>query len=252
MLGEQLRQYIKDSPFSMADVARSMSISPQALNSRLNASDVGISTLIGVAKAINKNLYELLDNVAEHAALPERVLASQAGIVMVDTTENSVVPLIDIKVAAGSPTLLDEPDYYRSLPAFTFPNFVFKGTLVGMQVRGESMTPTIKQGDYVVGSYLEDVTQLRDGEVYIIIYQEDQLVRFTVKRCYYFQGDTALTLQSDNSDYPSDMVPLPALLKVYHVLGCMTTQLHRSEPPVRRMLERIERRIDRLEKHPVN
>lgn len=200
-----------------------------------------------VLQDLSNNPVQAVDEGLPIPQKPDRSL--NGGIVLVDSTENSIVPILDIKAAAGSPTLLDEPDYLKALPIFSFPNFMFRGKLVGMHVRGESMTPTIKQGDYVVGRLLDNLQDLRNGEVHILIYQEDHSLRFTVKRCFHFMGDDVLTLESDNTDHPADNVPIASLLKIYHVQGNLTTRLERTEgPAMRRQLDRIERRIDRLER----
>ncbi|WP_460941215.1 S24 family peptidase [Spirosoma humi] len=128
-----------------------------------------------------------------------------------------------MKVAAGTPTILDEPDYYKELDTFTFPSYLFRGSLVSLQVRGDSMHPTIKQGDFVIGRQTEQLGDLRNSEVYIIVYQQDHRVHFTVKRCYYFTGDDSLSIQPDNSNYPSSSIPISGILKLYHVQGCLTT-----------------------------
>lgn len=171
-------------------------------------------------------------------------------IVTVDTTDNTVIPILDIKVAAGSPTILDEPDYYRALPTFSFPPNLFRsGTMVGMQARGYSMMPTIKQGDYVLGKELVHFDQLRNGEVYIVVYQDHLRAHFFVKRCYFYQGESVIVLSSDNDDYPDEEVELSALLKLYHVEACLTTQLIRASPSLRGQFERLEKRIDKLALH---
>lgn len=172
----------------------------------------------------------------------------ELSVVTVDTSSNIIVPILDTRAAAGTPYILDEPDYYKVLPTFSFPGFFFRsGVRVGIQVRGDSMHPTIKQGDYAIAREVEEVAFLRNGEVYVVIYQEDLRVRFFVKRCYYFLDDATLLLRSDNDDYPDEEVLINSILKLYQVEACFTTQFTRVES-LRGKFERIEKRMDRLEK----
>ncbi|MBO0953123.1 helix-turn-helix transcriptional regulator [Fibrella forsythiae] len=169
-------------------------------------------------------------------------------VVMADTSDSIIVPILDTKAAAGSPYILDEADYYKELPTFAFPGFFFRsGVRVGIQVRGDSMHPTLKQGDYVIGREVEELTYLRNGEVHIVVFQEDHRLRFFVKRCYYFLEDASLILRSDNDDYPDESVSADAMMKLYQVEACYTTQFTRIES-LRGKFDRIEKRIDRIEK----
>ena len=256
-LGYNLKFLRESRGLSLADMALRIDIKKNTINNYEN----GVSEPNLVNLSLLSNFFgfsidelikiELSKKLGNHAIgqANQKKQGRGSSIVTVDTTENSIAPILDVKVAAGSPTILDEPDYYKELPVISFPNYFFRnGALVSIQVRGDSMTPTIKQGDYVVGKEVEQLVDLRNGEVYIIIHQVDQRTQFTVKRCFHHHGDDRLLLVSDNSDYPQDNLLIASILKIYHAEACLTTQLHRHEPSVKGHLERIERRIDRLEK----
>ncbi|WP_080058329.1 XRE family transcriptional regulator [Spirosoma aerolatum] len=250
-------KFLRESKgLSLADMTQRVDIKKNTINNYENGNTepnltnlIQLSNFFGcsIDEMIKNDLSKKLGSVAQGSSFQKKHVGKPS-IVTVDTTENSIVPILDIKVAAGSPTILDEPDYYKELPVISFPNYFFRGALASIQVRGESMTPTIKQGDYVVGKEIEQLLDLRNGEVYIIVHQQDQRVQFTVKRCFYHHGDDKLLLVSDNSDYPNDSLDIQSILKLYHAEACLTTQLYRQEPSMRGHLERIERRIDRLEK----
>ena len=175
---------------------------------------------------------------------------AQNSIVTVDTSDNKVVPIVEPKASAGSAFILDEPDYYKDLPTFTFPGFFLgTGTYASFPVKGDSMHPTIKQGDYVIAREI-DLRNIRNGEVYVVVYQADSRPHFFVKRAYYFVGEENVTLQSDNDDYLNEEIAVLSILKIYHVEACYTTQFFRVESS-RGRFDRLEKRMDRIEKRLV-
>lgn len=62
MTGKDIRRRIEKIGVPYNEVAERLGISPQALNSRLNAADVKVTFLEEVARAINKPLYWLLED----------------------------------------------------------------------------------------------------------------------------------------------------------------------------------------------
>ena len=59
MDGSKLRELLKDEDIILADLAKSLNMSPQAFNSKLNAKKLSLEFVNSVSKAINKNVYEL-------------------------------------------------------------------------------------------------------------------------------------------------------------------------------------------------
>jgi phage repressor protein C with HTH and peptisase S24 domain len=168
------------------------------------------------------------------------------GIVTVDTSDHIIVPILDLRVAAGEPYILDEPDYVRNLPTLSFPSTFFRGGVrVAVPVKGDSMYPTIHQGDYVIARQVEQLTYLRNGQVYVVVYQEDHRLRFFVKRCFYFMGEETINLVSDNPDYRDEELPINSITRIYEVERAYTAEFSRPDPS-RGRFDRIEKRIDRL------
>lgn len=67
MTKETLRQIFKMYNISQAEVAKRMGISYQALYSRIEAKDISISTLTGIAQALNISLSQLCASVETQA-----------------------------------------------------------------------------------------------------------------------------------------------------------------------------------------
>jgi len=61
MKGDTVRNILKNEGYVLDDVATSMGISPQSLNSKLKTSDIKVGVLEDMAKAINKSVYFFFD-----------------------------------------------------------------------------------------------------------------------------------------------------------------------------------------------
>lgn len=59
MSGQEIRDLLLDNDIVLADLAKKLGISPQALNSKLNAKNISVEFVEDISKAINKNVYNL-------------------------------------------------------------------------------------------------------------------------------------------------------------------------------------------------
>ncbi|MGS2739647.1 LexA family transcriptional regulator [Sinomicrobium sp. M5D2P17] len=60
-------------------------------------------------------------------------------------------------------------DYIDSLPKFSFP-FISGQNIRAFQVVGSSMHPVLKEGDYVVGEFVDaDTSALKNGSIYVLV-----------------------------------------------------------------------------------
>lgn len=65
MTGEYLRAKIIMSGYQQVEVAEKLGITPQNLESKLQAKDIKVSFLLDVARAINKNIYYFVSDFLE-------------------------------------------------------------------------------------------------------------------------------------------------------------------------------------------
>jgi len=59
MSGQEIRDLLLDNSIVLADLAKKLGTSPQALNSKLNAKNISVEFVEDISKAINKNVYDL-------------------------------------------------------------------------------------------------------------------------------------------------------------------------------------------------
>lgn len=127
----------------------------------------------------------------------------------------ALVPRIGIELSAG-PGVMDSSE--QDLPPLAFrddwvrsKNITSRSNLRVLEVRGDSMAPSLEDGDVV----LVDIGQqdIVDNEVYAIAYGSDLRIKRIAKR---FDG--GLFVRSDNPKYPEEIITPPDMEHV-RVLG---------------------------------
>jgi plasmid maintenance system antidote protein VapI len=84
-----------------------------------------------------------------------------------NTTGRQNITLVPDRAAAGYATALDTPQYLQDFSKFSIPNM--EGNLIAFEISGDSMMPTITNGDIVVCEALERGEPIRDNQVYVVV-----------------------------------------------------------------------------------
>lgn len=125
---------------------------------------------------------------------------------------------VPIPAQAGYASEMANPTFIQDLPTFTLPDYKYKvGTHRAFDVSGDSMEPTLFEGDKVICSFLEPTlweTSIKNNFVYVIVTRGDVLV----KRCFnYLKDEKQLELHSDNSFYEPYRVGLGEIREIWYV-----------------------------------
>jgi len=125
---------------------------------------------------------------------------------------------VPVPAQAGYPAEIGNPTFMSELPTYTLPDYKYKvGTHRSFDVAGDSMEPTLFEGDKVICSYQESnfwETSIKDNYVYVIITQSDVLV----KRVYNKIGESkSLVLISDNDYYQPFKVNISDIQEIWYV-----------------------------------
>ena len=110
---------------------------------------------------------------------------------------------------AGYAGHLADPTFVSDLPAYTLPNMMHRsGTFRSFDVAGDSMEPTLFEGDQIVCSYMEPEYwggSIKDNYVYVFVTQDDVLVKRAQNA---LQKEGVVRLISDNPFYePYELHP---------------------------------------------
>ena len=124
------------------------------------------------------------------------------------------ITLIPSRAVAGYALEHQDPGYLTELPKFSIPNL--DGNLIAFEISGDSMYPTITNGDIVVCEPLERGDVLRDNNVYVVV--TDVVVAKRIQQVREDEHGGQLRLISDNSavykPYAVDLGDIRQVLKV--------------------------------------
>ena len=135
--------------------------------------------------------------------------------------EQGNISLIPVRAAAGYQIDLNSLANQEDTPKFSLPDM--SGELFAFEIDGDSMMPTITNGDIIVCEKVDSNEPLKDNQVYVII--SDVVV---AKRIHQIKDDHgrlhALELISDNhSLYPPYQMELEEIRQMLKVKCRLTT-----------------------------
>lgn len=130
------------------------------------------------------------------------------------------VPLPAQSAYAGE---LGDPSFVESLPTYSLPDYKYKvGTHRSFDVPGNSMEPTLFEGDKVVCAFLEPTlweSGIKDNYAYVIVTRSDVVVK-RVRN--HIAQSKELEVISDNSFYETYRIPLSDLREIWYVRARIT------------------------------
>ena len=125
---------------------------------------------------------------------------------------------VPVPAQAGYTSGFMDPVFVKELPTFSLPDYQYTvGTHRCFDVAGDSMEPTLFEGDKVVCSFIDPTlweTSVKDSYVYIIVTKSDVVVK---RATNFLKTDKELILSSDNSFYDPYKVHLSELQEVWYV-----------------------------------
>ncbi|MEM1322930.1 MAG: S24 family peptidase [Bacteroidota bacterium] len=125
---------------------------------------------------------------------------------------------VPVPAQAGYAGEMTDPTFIQDLPTFTLPDYKYKvGTHRSFDVSGDSMEPTLFEGDKVVCSFLEPTlweSSLKDNYVYVVVTRGDVVVKRVVNKV---KEKKQLELHSDNPFYEPYNVNVGDVREIWYV-----------------------------------
>jgi len=122
--------------------------------------------------------------------------------IVTNAEEDERIVHVPVPAHAGYTSDASNPTFIQDLPTFTLPDFKYKtGTHRCFDVAGDSMEPSLFEGDKVVCSYVEPMlweSAIKDNHVYVIVTRGDIVVKRVVNK---LKDEKHLALHSDNNFY---------------------------------------------------
>ena len=129
------------------------------------------------------------------------------------------IVLVTDRAMAGYATTTDTPQYLAEFQKFTIPGL--DGNLIAFEISGDSMMPTITNGDIVVCEPLERGEPIRDNQVYVVV--TDVVVAKRIQQVKNGTNLREMRLISDNDRYQPYIVSPDEVRQILRVKCRLTS-----------------------------
>lgn len=219
MVDQNLKILRKKLGFTQAQLAEKLGVKRSLIGAyEEGRAEPKLSTLVNIARLFEISLDQLItqDLSAEQPAAlvvqqkkPEnfRVLA-----ITVDQENKEFIELVPQKASAGYLNGYADPEFIEELPRFRLPMLSTLGTHRAFEIKGDSMLP-IASGTVIIGRYIDDWSEIKDGTPCIVVSQNEGVV---FKRVYNkIKNRAMLRLHSDNPVFDPYEVPVEEVNEIW-------------------------------------
>jgi len=132
--------------------------------------------------------------------------------IQIDEHNNNVVEVVNKEASAGYLNGYSDTEFIAQLPIMNLP-FLPTGKHRAFKIKGDSMSPWVNDGDYVIGEYVENFQEVRNNACYVILTKNDGLVYKRIINANIKEG--FVTLSSDNKTYHPYQIHLSDVLEIW-------------------------------------
>jgi transcriptional regulator with XRE-family HTH domain len=185
-----------------------------------------LASLLDITKIFNVNLDDLVKQDLSRGPGKERKSVSMGKgkdvlAITVDSHNKENVELVMQKASAGYLSGYQDVEFVKDLPKISMPVLPKNKTYRAFEIQGDSMLPVLP-GSIIFGEYLEDVSFVKNGKLYILITKQDGIV---FKRIFNFaEGDARLLMVSDNRQYEPYSVDANDVLEIWYAKAFFSNQ----------------------------
>ncbi|APY10480.1 XRE family transcriptional regulator [Seonamhaeicola sp. S2-3] len=140
--------------------------------------------------------------------------------IMVDSENEDLIEVVPVKTSAGYLAGYDDPEYIEQLEKIKLP-FLPSGKHRAFPIKGDSMLP-MKNGSFIVGRYVEDMADIKNGTTYVLLTKNDGMVYKRVFDQLHSKG--TLLLVSDNREYRPYEIKADEVLELWEFTCAIQTQ----------------------------
>ncbi len=204
---------------SSRQFAMSLDYLPQSLSEILkNRRDVTIELLRKAIEKYKMNPVYVLTGDGPMFMTEEDHKTFRVLTIVTDSKDEERIVHVPVPAQAGYASEMATPSFVQDLPTFTLPDYKYRvGTHRSFDVAGDSMEPTLFEGDKVICSYVEPTlweNSVKDNYVYVIVTRGDVLV----KRVFnHLKDEKSLLLTSDNGFYEPYRIPMNDIREIWYV-----------------------------------
>lgn len=166
---------------------------------------------IDLLLTVNVNKYSI-DEIME---LPDNRIVLP---IRVDNDGNDQIEIIPQKASMGYLNGYGDPEYIESLDTISLP-FLNGGKFRAFPADGDSMPP-YKDGTYIVGKYVENLSDLKTDRTYVFITTNDGI---SYKRFQFHEADS-IWVKADNTFYEPYKIPLTEIKEIWEFACSINTK----------------------------
>lgn len=223
-IAQNLQYLRKQRGLSQEAIADELGISRSRIGSyEENRSEPPIDTLIQLSEYFGLPIDVLVKNdlsLSKEKSFIElgnhRVLFP----IMVNDENEDIIEVVPVKARAGYLNGYADPEYIEQLGQIKLP-FIPTGKHRAFPIKGDSMLP-IKEGSWVIGKYVEDIRDVKNGRTYVLLTKNEGIV---YKRIYRSEEEeSVLILKSDNKIYDPYPVMLSDVLEIWEFTCSIRTE----------------------------
>lgn len=166
--------------------------------------------------------------------------------VIVDRLGNNSIEIIPQKASMGYLNGYSDPEYIESLQRISLP-FLTNGKYRAFPAEGDSMPP-FKDGSYIIGKYIENLNELKEGRGYIFVTLNNGITykRFKEKK------ENTILVYADNSFYQPYDIFFDDIIEVWQYASAIFPEefdaFSGDAKNIQTMFTEIKKDIKRLEK----
>jgi transcriptional regulator with XRE-family HTH domain len=165
-------------------------------------------------------------------------------VVTVDSSDNENMVLVNVKAAAGYPHNVQDLDWYKQLPAFDLPLPEYRNaTYRGFQVEGDSMLPSLKPKEWVLGKAIGHINDIDSNAICVIVLKDSVLV----KKVQRPNDPSQLMLISLNTTYAPVQIHVNEIQEIWQVTSKLTFDID-TNPTGNIGLQQLQDSIDMIKK----
>jgi transcriptional regulator with XRE-family HTH domain len=162
-----------------------------------------------------------------------RVLATT-----VDSENRENIEVVPLKAKAGYKNGYADPEFIKKLPTFQLPILFNDRKYRMFQLNGDSMLP-IPDKSWVIGEYLENFYDIKDGNAYILLTSDEGIVFKVIYNK--LKKHKSLELRSLNPVYEPYEVAANEIKEVWRFCNFISSELPETAWEKDKIIKRIER-----------
>ncbi len=212
-------------------------------------SEPPIELLIRISKYFNLSIDLLVGVDIRKYPLDEMLTVAGNRILLpvtVDSRGDNKIEIIPEKASMGYLNGYNDPEYIESLQTISLP-FLRNGKYRAFPAGGDSMPP-YKDGTYIVGKFIEDISELKTDKTYVFLTSNDGIA---YKRFQFHEGNF-LCVKSDNHFYEPLKIPLSEIREIWEFACSINTVEYEPEEfthqNIKEMFREIKAEINKLQK----